>query len=358
VPLTELDVGTHRSEWGALAEAAGNLFATPEWAECWQRHVGHRYRPLTLGARADDCRLMGVVPLAVRGRRPLRVARFQGSGVGDELGPACAPEDRDGVAAALREALDARELPLDLLLAERMPAPQGWARALGMRRLRDESSPVLRTDATSWDDYLASKSSNFRSQLRRKERALARDHGLAFRLADDPERLHRDLDVLFDLHRARWGGAESVAFAGPRVDFHREFAAVALERGWLRLWILELDGRPAAAWQGFRFAGAELFYQSGRDPACDRLSVGLVLLAHTIRAALEDGVREYKLLRGGEGYKDRFATDDPGLETAAVARGTAARAAVAAARGFFAIPEERRARARTRLRRLRPDRPR
>jgi CelD/BcsL family acetyltransferase involved in cellulose biosynthesis len=357
VPLTELDVGAHRSEWGALAEAAGNLFATPEWADCWRRHLGDGYRRLTLGARGDDGRLLGVVPLAVRGRRPLRVARFQGSGVGDELGPVCAPDDRDAVAVGLREALDGRELPLDLLLAERMPAPEGWARRLGVPPLRGESSPVLRTEATSWDEYLASKSSNFRSQLRRKERALTRDHGLSFRLADDPERLDRDLDVLFDLHRARWDGAESVAFAGPRADFHRQFAAVALERGWLRLWILELEGRPVAAWQGFRFAGAELFYQSGRDPACDRLSVGLVLLAHTIRAAIEDGVGEYKLLRGGEGYKDRFATEDPGLETAAVARGPAARAAVAAARGFFAIPEERRARARARLRRLRSDRP-
>jgi CelD/BcsL family acetyltransferase involved in cellulose biosynthesis len=43
--------------------------------------------------------------------------------------------------------------------------------------------------------------------------------------------------------------------------------------------------------------------------------VGLVLLAHSIRAALEDGLDEYRFLRGAEPYKYRFADEDPGLET-------------------------------------------
>jgi CelD/BcsL family acetyltransferase involved in cellulose biosynthesis len=116
---------------------------------------------------------------------------------------------------------------------------------------------------------------------------------------------------------------------------------------------MEVDGEPVAAWQGFRYAGAECFYQSGRDPEWDRASVGLLLLAHTIRAAIEDGVGEYRLLRGGEGYKDRFATEDPGLQTFALPRGPAARAAAAAIRGLLAVPEPTRARVRRAARRLR-----
>src|SRR5439155_17070455 len=114
-------------------------------------------------------------------------------------------------------------------------------------------------------------------------------------------------------------------------SFHREFAQVALDRGWLRLWILELDGRPAAAWYGFRFGGVETYYQSGRDPAADRLAVGFVLLVQTIRAALKDGIREYRFGRGAESYKYRFASEDPGLETVAVATRPLGRAAIRAA---------------------------
>ena len=39
---------------------------------------------------------------------------------------------------------------------------------------------------------------------------------------------------------------------------------------------------------------------------------------------------EYRLLRGGEEYKGRFASEDPGLETVALARGPRGRVAVRA----------------------------
>ena len=104
--------------------------------------------------------------------------------------------------------------------------------------------------------------------------------------------------------------------------FHRELAPLAYERGWLRLWFLDLDDRPVAAWYGFRFAGVESYYQAGRDPSLRDASVGLVLLAHSIREAAEDGMTEYRLLRGDEGFKQRLADGDPGVETFALARGS------------------------------------
>ena len=91
------------------------------------------------------------------------------------------------------------------------------------------------------------------------------------------------------------------------------------EEGLLRLWHLEIGETPVAAWLGFRVGRVESFYQAGRDPAWDHASVGLVLLAHSIRTALEDGLDEYRFLRGAEPYKYRFADEDPGVETVVVA---------------------------------------
>ena len=90
---------------------------------------------------------------------------------------------------------------------------------------------------------------------------------------------------------ARWPGSHWFAAAEA---FHRDFAAVALERGWLRLWVIELDGRPAAAWYGFRFEGIDSYYQGGRDPALTRERLGLVLTIHTVREAIADGIEEYR----------------------------------------------------------------
>jgi CelD/BcsL family acetyltransferase involved in cellulose biosynthesis len=135
-----------------------------------------------------------------------------------------------------------------------------------------------------------------------------------------------DFETLVELHTARWPGSPWFADA---VGFHRDFVSVALARGWLRLWILELDGRPAAAWLGYRFAGVESYYQAGRDPDLQRERVGLVLLAHTIREAIQDGMSEYRLLRGDESFKYRFATGDPGVETLARPNGALGRLALA-----------------------------
>ncbi|MGH3002485.1 MAG: GNAT family N-acetyltransferase, partial [Gaiellaceae bacterium] len=139
----------------------------------------------------------------------------------------------------------------------------------------------------------------------------------------------RDLDTLFALHRARWGGRSGF---GPEA-FHREIARLALARRWLRLWVVELDGRPAAAWYGFRLGNVESYYQAGRDPAHDRDSLGFVLLAHTIREALDDGVEEYRFLRGAERYKSRFTGEDPGLESVLIPASARGRVAVSAAAG-------------------------
>jgi perosamine synthetase len=312
--------------WDALAEESGNVFATREWLSTWWRHFGRGRLFLVRAFRRDD--LVAILPLYLWSARSLRILRFVGHGSGDQLGPVCAPDERLEACRALRKFLAELAREWDLLLAEQLPG-HGWDRLLDGRVLRQHGSPVLLFDGGRWEDFLAAHSRNFREQTRRKERRLAREHRLTFRLATDRDRLPSDLDVLFRLHAARWGRRPS-AFAGPREAFQREFAARALDRGWLRLWFLELDGEAVAAWYGFRFANREAYYQSGRDPRLDHLSVGSVLLMHSIRAALEDGMSEYRFLRGDEAYKYRVASSDPGLETVALVGSPAGRIALAA----------------------------
>jgi CelD/BcsL family acetyltransferase involved in cellulose biosynthesis len=155
----------------------------------------------------------------------------------------------------------------------------------------------------------------------------ARDHDVVLRQTEDPETLDADLDTLFGLHATRWQDASSFA---PNAAFHRAFARDALANGWLRLAILDVDGHPAAARYDFRMGSVHLAYYSGRDTAWASESVGLVLRVLTMRRALEEGVREYRFLRGGEAYKYRFATSDAGLVTVAQTRGVRGRAAALA----------------------------
>ncbi|MEA2411120.1 MAG: hypothetical protein QOC77_1681 [Thermoleophilaceae bacterium] len=344
-PVTDLHLepldglSAAREEWTALAERAGNVFATWEWADAWWRVYGHN-RPLVVtGCRSPGGELVAILPLYLSARGPVRMLRFIGHGPADQLGPVCAPEDRRAVAGALERLLADRRGDWNVMLAERLAPAEGWTELLGGTVVHREESPTLDIGGLSFDEFLATRSKNFREQVRRRARKLAREHEIEMRLADAAT-LDADLDTLFRLHDARWSGAdeETSAFDERRRAFHGAFARHAVERGWLRLWVLEADGEAVAAWYGFRFAQIDWYYQSGRDPLWERQSVGFVLMAHTIQGAFDDGMREYRLLRGGEGYKDRFASDDPGIETMALTRGVVGRAALLAAKGARSMP--------------------
>ena len=326
-PLDGVDEA--RAEWGTLAAASSNPFLTAEWCEAWLAHIGAGFDLRLFAGSRDDGTLLAIVPLVVTRGRYVRKARFVGFGPSNELGPIARPEDSEAAGELLRQALAATRRDWDVFLGEYLPG-RGWAERVGGTVVARVASPVVRGSWDGWDDYLASRSANFRQELRRKERRLA-ERGLAFRAVTEASELDAGLDVLFELHRARWGERASRWFAG-REAFQRAFSRVALDRGWLRLDVLELDGRPVAAYNGFRFGAEEWSYQFGRDPAEDASSVGLVIAAHAIRRALEEGAEVFRLGPGAQRYKIRFATDELGLETIGRARGLRGWASLLAAR--------------------------
>jgi len=318
-------LGDLRDQWTALACQGDSVFATWEFASIWWKHFGHGRQLRTAAVVGAEHEVIAIIPCYLWKRRPLRVVRFLGNGAGDILGPICRPDHRPHIAETVRRVLDRPLWDWDVFVAENLPGGEPWAGRLHGRALRREGNPVVRLHG-DFDDYLRRRSANFRQQVRARDRRLRNRHAVHFRLADDADRLDDDLDTLFRLHRRRFGSRSALTDA--HMAFHREFARVALEHGWLRLWILELDRRPVAAFHGFRYGGVEGFYQSGREPGFDRESLGTVMLTHAIRSAADEGVRTFALLRGHERYKYRFATEDHGLDTVCATRGPVAGAAL------------------------------
>lgn len=315
-----------------MAADSRNIFATWEWNELWWRHYGGGRELRITVVRRDDGEAEAVVPLFVWSRRPVRTLRLIGHGHGDRLGPVCG--DDETALRAMRSALAGQ--PHDVFVGDWLAGEREWARVLGGRVVRKTGYPILRLGEGSWDAFLAARSRRFRKSARHSRNRLERDHLVGFRLAE-PETIERDLDTAFRLHRARFGAHRGCLFCGDHEAFQREFATLALECGWLRLLLLEVDGAPVAMEYGFFFADAYFAYQGGRDPAWDRHSVGSLLEVASIRTALEEGATEYRFLGGDEGYKYRYPTEDPGLETvvaAATRRGRAASAALAGAWRF------------------------
>lgn len=310
-----------------------SIFSTWGWGAIWWRHFGRR-RPLSLNVvRNEQGSVVAIIPLYLWRERGLRVVRFVGSPHADELGPI-----GDATAAKQAAALDAAlaGLPHDVFLGEQLDGEMPWAELLRGCMWRFEAGPMLRFEG-SWDEYLESKSANFRGQVRRLERRLHERHRVIFRLVTAPEGLDRALDVFFSLHRARWSNSSDFLRHEP---FYRDVAAFAAREGFLRLWLLELDGDAAAGLLGYRVGGVESYVQFGRNLAYASESLGFVLMAHAVRAALTEGVRECRLLRGGNPFKYRFASTDPGRESVIRAGTRRGRPAVAAGIALMKVRQD------------------
>jgi CelD/BcsL family acetyltransferase involved in cellulose biosynthesis len=358
--VTEIsEVTALAADWRALAERRGNAFLTPEWFLAWLRHSGRGWNPHVVVARTRRGTLRGLLPLVSsksNGRRELRVCP-----IGDSFHPVADARDEEAVAIAVAPAVAPPDRALHSLLLENVDAEGVWWRALA-RASPAPLATVDRNEATlpftelaglSWDEYLAGRSRQLRSQLGRKLRSLRREHDLRFRRTRRSDEVPADLATLFRLHDARWAErSDSSALADPAIRaFHLEFARAALERGWLRLSVMEVDGVPIAALYGWLIGGRWSYYQAGFDPAWSRHSPGFLLLAETIRQAIEDGASEYDMLRGDDAFKRRFATSSRTTRTILLApRGHPAHISAAAGvrlrRAWHTLPSRPRAQAR------------
>ena len=323
-----------RKDWSRLAAVSGNVFAAWEWNELWWRHYGRGRKLRIAVVRGAEGTIDAIVPLFRWARRPFRILRLIGHGHGDRLGPVCAEND-DAPQEALRLALGAERH--DLFVGDWVAGDRGWAGVLGGRVIRDTGYPILRFADGSTETFLAGQSVRFRKSARSARNRLEREHEVGYRQAT-AETLEDDLDAAYRLHHARFGEHTGCLFCGEHERFQREFAARALELGWLRLLLLELDGEPVGFEYGFAFQEAHFTYQGGRDPVWDRKSVGFLLELESIRRALEEGLAEYRFLGGEEGYKYRYPASDPRLETVAVPANRRGRIAGAGLEAAWRLP--------------------
>lgn len=318
--------GPDAEAWDRLAAQSGNVFQTRDFAEAWWASYQPRGDLMVLTDDPTDPRC--IVPLYRRGRA-VPLIRQVGHGPADELGPLVAPDVRRVAGAVIRSELH-RDLRRGVLVMHDVPVDADWNDQLGGELIRTTPSPIVDLSMGGWEEFLAARSRSFRKEMRHQRNRIERDFAMSIRTSTTAT-LEQDMDILFRLHRLRWG-ADAPFASGPQADLARRFARVCLERDRLRLTIMELDGRPVAALLGLRFAGVHSSWQSGRDPEFEQLSVGSVLLMDGIRAASEDGAGEYRLLRGGEAYKKRLADLPRDTCTFAVSNGAVGSVATTAAR--------------------------
>ena len=162
----------------------------------------------------------------------------------------------------------------------------------------------------SFDEFLASRSHKTRKGIRRDARQLEAAFGnaLSVEIVRDPAdagRLIADADLVAQSTYQRRLGA---GFSDTAEQ--RELIRVGLENGWVRGYLLYLEGKPAAYWLCSPFRRTTLLRTGGFDDAYAEHRVGIYLLMRVIEDACADP--ELDLLDFGPGdaaYKEQYSNE-------------------------------------------------
>jgi CelD/BcsL family acetyltransferase involved in cellulose biosynthesis len=305
--------------WDELAVRQALPLCAPGWMLSWWEQMAPSDAELRIVAIRDGERLLALAPwFADRGEHARVDLRFLGAENSDRVDVLCLPGHEREARAELLRAIRAMRPRPDLIAFEAVPAKSQWMRRLAggsmhMSRYRNSviPAPSVALPAGPPDAWLAGRSSNFRSQMRRMRRRLEQRGGQVRQIVE-PGEVQDVIETLLRLHLARWEGRAPSGLARPGMSELLQQAAATLGPERLRLWTAEIDGEPISV-QLFHAAGGQIKYWNGgwMEQHADLKPTML-----TILAALEDGIargeRSLDLGAGTHPYKLRFADgDDP-----------------------------------------------
>lgn len=163
----------------------------------------------------------------------------------------------------------------------------------------------------NWETYLnETLGSETRRTIKRFMKRVGETGDLRITHADATT-IERDVKILLGLWTVQWGKRK-----GERLQtiLRSNFQALtrAFADGSLFLPIMWMGDKPVGAQATFIDPAKRslLAYMGGRDETFGKPSPGIVLHAHSIQYAIENGFTTYDFLRGNEGYKYSFGTQE------------------------------------------------
>jgi CelD/BcsL family acetyltransferase involved in cellulose biosynthesis len=333
MPVHDVSVATDaaavhalKSEWTELVlrSARPSIFLTWEWMTTWLARQTDGGTPFVLLIRErPGGALIGLAPLyRPRPAAPLalRALRFMGTGVGaDHLAFVSHRDHEETVTRTLADQLLAARF-WDLLEFPRLEGTfaAGLTRSIDALGGGHVATALVSADRCpfiplprTWEAFAAMLGPHRRSELGRQRRRLEKEGAVAITRIATADDFRDAWGALLGLHQTRRDavadGHSAFVVEATRA-FHEAFARAALARGWLRLYLMRLDGRPIAAEYALSFGGRVTDFQGGFDMTLARFGVGTVLTAYAIQDAIAEAAVEFDFLRGAERYKqERWA---------------------------------------------------
>ena len=307
-------------EWNRLVEEASvrDFFQTWEWVESWLEAFCEPERVVALLVR-DGSRLVAALPiLGLLSRRWWSGSRLCASA--NKQTPQSGLLHTGPAGEAVRAVLGHLRSTRRRVSLTFPSCPAGSPVFQGLIETADElewgvttrlmrNSPRLRI-TTDWASYLGTRPKHVRKEWQRKRRRLEEAGQVEFVVVSG-EDVARAMDEVMEIERHSWKENRRTSFAAEQglARFYGTLARRCAERGWLRLHLLRIDGRPAAFTFAVSYAGELLALKTSYDSRLRSASPGIVLMLRVMEQAFSEGMTAFNLLGDASRWKSEI-TDD------------------------------------------------
>jgi CelD/BcsL family acetyltransferase involved in cellulose biosynthesis len=314
-----------RAEWNELLAASGseNVHLRHEWLSAWTATLGRDAEPL-LWRLKEGTQTLGFAPLMLKtvrlkGLVPYRQVLFL-SDPDSDFADFVIVRQREEALRAVFGHLSAEigwgEVLLHAL-PEHSPNVAPLRAVLAGLKLRHEFSVAtpcyfIRMAGRDWEQYLASDvNAKFVSGEGGVQKRYTYYKRVRWEVQENAPKSFDDAlyEHLAHMHECSQTRKEraSVYRSGDFRHFLERVAADFAPHGWLRLILLNVDGKPISYILGFENGGVFYHWNIGFDLAHERMAPSKFLLWHVLKDGFENRRwKEFNFMRGATDYKTHW----------------------------------------------------
>ena len=317
------ELAAYRAEWHSLLPhtLGVSFFHTLEWLEAYWQHLSSDQKLRVLVVQTAG-KTIGIVPLVVRRERyraaSVRVLTYPLDNCGTWYGP-IGPNPGTIMLAAMQHIRHSRR-DWDMIDLRWVPEADKTVRAMrvaGMFTAKSEYQPTSILDLpATWDEFLAGKSRNQRTQAKRRLRQVFEEDRAEFVRHRPSSESCGSGDPGWDVYemceqvaQASWQGAVTngnTLTHGRVRDFYRDAHAAAARLGMVDVNVLKVQGRPVAFLYNYVVGGRVTLLRMGFDASLSDHGFGSALLFRSIQDGIERGDQLIDFGPGDREHKRRL----------------------------------------------------
>lgn len=303
-------------------------FLSYEWISAWLEKLAEN-RQIYLLRAVRHGELIGILPLCLQTKKVFGLKFRQLGFLGEEIGGAdyldliAKDENKAEIWTSIFEFLQ-NEKSFDSINLENLGQNSETIsilenlceanKSFRFKAVASSVCPQINLDS-DWESVLnqSKRKDNFKRRLKKLEKV----EGFEFRSVTDKNEISAAFERFAVLHEKRWekdGGSEATGLP-QLMAFHRAVVEDLAEKDLVRFDEIWAEGECRASVYGLDKGKTFYYYNAGYDLDWANMSVGMVLIGLSIRAAISRGNTTYDFLRGEENYKFDWSNSQENLVT-------------------------------------------